>query len=127
MPRISSRTLAKVRANVNEMLTETCSLQRETGTVGTMGEPLHTWETVQSGIACRVIQAGQMQSTSATAVAGSAEAMVERYRLITPVGTPFKTDDRVVMSDGRVFDIVDVEDGLTDDAFAGAVMVRVRE
>lgn len=126
MPRISSRTLAKVRKNVNEMLTERCTLERETGTVGTMGEPLHTWETVQTGIACRVIQAGQTQSGSTTAVVGSAEAMVERYRLITPVGTPFTLNDRVVMSDGRVFEIVDVDDGLTDEAFAGAVMVRVR-
>lgn len=124
MARISSRTLAKVRAQVSGMLTEACTLQREAGTTGTMGEPLHLWETVQSGIACRVIVA--RRGDVGTAVVGGAEAMVERYRLITPVGTPFKTDDRVVMSDGRVFEIVTVEDGLTDEAFAGAIMVRVR-
>ena len=126
MPRFSDRTIALVRRNVNEMLTESCTIQRESGSRGTMGEPVHQFENVATAVACRVIRAGQTQSTSEAGQVGGQEALVEMYRLICPVDTPFTTDDRVVMSDGRVFQVVDVEDGLSDSAFAGAVMVRVR-
>jgi len=125
MPKISSRTLAIVRRNVGGMLTETCTIQRETGVKGTMGEPLHTWETVQADVACRVIMAGTRNTGDAENV-GSRESLVEQYRLITPVTTPFTLNDRVVMSDGRVFQVVAVEDGLTDEAYASCIVTRTR-
>lgn len=125
MPRFSTRTIAAVRRNVNQMLTETCTIQRETGTRGTMGEPSHLHENVATNVACRVIRTG-MRTRSQMEQVGGQEALVEMYRLITPVGTAFAVDDQVVMSDGRVFQVVDVEDGLTDEAFAGAIIARVR-
>lgn len=125
MPHFSARTIAKVRSNVNAMLTERCTLQRESGATGTMGEPIATYTTIATGILCRVIRA-KSPSGGSEMVVGSQEAMVERYRLICPVGTAFKVDDRIVMADGRTFQVIDVEDGLTDAGFAGAVITRVR-
>jgi len=125
MPSISSRTLAIVRRNVGGMLTETCTIERETGVKGSMGEPLHTWETVQSGVACRLITAGT-RNTGDAEIVGGQESLVERYRLITPVLTPFTLNDRVIMADGRVFQVVAVEDGLTDEAYASCVVTRMR-
>lgn len=126
MPRFSARTINLVRRNVNDLLTATCRIERETSSTGTMGEPLHDWDVVQADVPCRVIRLAKRTTTSAEQV-GSQETLVERYRLITPVGTNFAVDDRVVMSDGRVFQVVDVEDGLTDEAFAGVMLSRVRE
>lgn len=125
MPRFSTRTLALVRRNVDEMLVETCSIQRETGVKGTMGENLHTLTTVATGVLCRLIRVGQ-RSRSQTMQVGSQESLVEMYRLITPRATLFEVDDQVTMSDGRVFQVVDVEDGLSDEAFARVVVTRVR-
>ena len=125
MPRFSSRTLAIVQRNVNEMLTDICTISRETGATGQMGEPLHVLEVVASEVACRVIRA-RTPSSSASQVVGSQEAMVEVYRLSCPSGTAFVTDDVVTTSDGSVYQVVNVEDKLTDGAFAGAVMTRVR-
>lgn len=126
MPRFSSRTLAIVQRNVGEMLTDICTISRETGATGTMGEPLHVLEVVASEVACRVIRA-RTPSSSASQVVGSQEAMVEVYRLICPSGTAFTVDDVVTLaSDGSVYQVVNVEDKLTDGAFAGAVMTRVR-
>lgn len=125
MAYFGARTLGIVRRNVNRTLKERCTIQRETHTKGTMGEPLHEFEQVAADVACRVITAGERNRTAVMDV-GSQESLVERYRLICPVGTLFEVDNRVVMSDGRVFQIVDVEDGLTDEAYAGAIMIRVR-
>lgn len=125
MPRFSNLTLARVRKNVNEMLTETCTLERETAAVGRMGEPLHDQQTVQTSLPCRVIRAGR-RSDLQTMPVGGQEAMVEMYRLICPVGTAFTKDDRVTMTDGRMFQVVSVEDGLSDEAFAAAIITRVR-
>ncbi|MBZ0294501.1 MAG: DUF6093 family protein [Anaerolineae bacterium] len=117
--------MAKIRNQVSGLLTETCRIEREAGSVGTMGEPLHTWEVVQTGVNCRIITASE-QSRSMTQDVGSQETLVEVYRLIAAVGTPFTEDDRVVMADGRVFQVVAVEDGLTDEAYAAAIVTRER-
>lgn len=126
MPRFSDRTIAVVRRNVNEMLTETCTITRETGAKGTMGEPLHdNTEIVAQNVNCRVIRVGQ-SNRGQTMDVGAQESLVEMYRLICPVGTGFTTDDIVTMSDERVFQVLNVEDGLTDKAFSGAIIARVR-
>ncbi len=126
MPRFSARTIAIVRRNVNDMLTETCTITRETGIKGTMGEPLHdSSEIVAEDVTCRVIRVG-MPGAGRTKDVGAQETIVEMYRLICPVGAGFTTDDIITMSDGRVFQVISVEDGLTDEAFSGAIFTRAR-
>lgn len=125
MPRFSARTIAIVKRNVDETLTDTCTLKRETGATGLMGEPLHTLELVASGVPCRVIRAKTPSDSSQQAV-GSQASVVERYRLICPVGTGFTVDDVVTLSDGSVYRVVSVEDKLTDGVQSSAVITRVR-
>ena len=125
MPRFSSSTIARVQRNVNAMLTDTCTIKRMTDSLGTMGEPLNTLELIASGVLCRVIRA-KVPSDNTQQVIGSQKSMVERYRLICPVGTAFVVDDVITVSDGKVYQVVNVEDDLTDSAFAGAVITRVR-
>lgn len=128
MPKmLSARTVGLVRGRVAQMLTETCTLQRESGATGTMGEPLHDdWLIVAADVPCRVIRVGEQQRRTSVQQVGAQESMVERYRLICPVGTAFDVDDRVVMSDGRIFQVADVQDGLTDEAYCSALITRVR-
>jgi hypothetical protein len=124
MPRFSARTLAIVQRNVNEMLTDVCTIKRQTGATGTMGEPLNQLELIASDVPCRVIRA-KTPNANSQAVIGSQKAQVERYRLICPVDTAFRVDDVVIVG-SDVYQVVDVEDKLTDGAFAGAVITRVR-
>lgn len=121
----NARTVALVQARIAQTLTDTCTIERETSAVGDYGEPLHAVSAVYSDVACRVIQAINSQ-TSATADVGSREAIVDRYRLIVPTGIVLGVDDRVTVSDGTVYLVTNVEDGLTDGVFVGAVMVRER-
>lgn len=125
MPRFSDRTIALVRRNVDAMLTDTCTIERLTGTKGTMGEPLDVWETVAADVRCRVIRA-RVVSPGTTQTVGSQESMVDTYRLVCPHGTALAVDNRVQLSDDSVYHVVSVEDGLTDEGFAGAVITRVR-
>lgn len=121
---VSNRTTAIIRRRVNTTLTELCSIEHETGMKGSMGEPLHGWETVAADVPCRVIRANA--ASRGTEAVGSTEALVERWRLICPAGTVFAVDNRVRLSDGRVFQIVGIDDRLTDEAFVSALMVRAR-
>jgi hypothetical protein len=122
---ISSQTLAIVRQNVSVMLTDSCTIERESDAVGSMGEPLHEFEVVVSDVACRMIRAGA-RSTGTNNVEGGREALTDRYRLILPVGTDISTDYRVTMADGTAYEVVDVEAELTDGAFVAAVVTRTR-
>lgn len=124
---VSNRTIALVRRRVNAFLTERCSIEREAGMKGSMGEPLHGWEMVADNVQCRVITVNQSSTQTEYEAVGSTEALVERWRLICPAGTVFAVDNRVRLSDGRVFQIVDVDDRLTDEAFVSAMMVRARD
>lgn len=123
---IPDRTIELIRRRVNSYLDDTCRIERESGSPGLMGERLRDLLLVASNVSCRVIRLTKRTNTAAQEVGGQ-EALVERYRLILPVGTAFAVDDRVVMSNGDVYQVVDVEDHMSDGAFVGAMLTRVRE
>ncbi len=125
MPAFSTRTIAKVQQNVNAMLTDRCTLSRKSDATGLRGEPLNATEIIASNVPCRVIRS-KVPSDNAQQVIGSQKSMVERYRLICPVGTAFVVDDVVTLADGSVYNVVNVEDQLTDSVQASAVITRVR-
>jgi len=114
-----------VRQNVSVMLTETCTIERETVSVGDMGQSLHEFAEVAADVACRIIRAGT-NSTGSSNNDGGREALTDRFRLILPVGTDISTDYRVRMADESLYQVVDVEAALTDAAFVAAVIVRAR-
>jgi hypothetical protein len=125
MPRFSDRALARVRRNVEAMLTDTCSIERETYSKGTMGEPLHTFEVVAEDVPCRVLQAGRGYGSNYMEVGGQ-EALRELTRVVLRRDAEFVVNDRIVMADGRTYLVIDAEDALTDSAFVDAVCTRVR-
>jgi Phage head-tail joining protein len=122
---VSSRITAIIRKRVNTFLTERCSIERESGTKGRMGEPLHDWETVATDVPYRAIQAGTSNTTEGAAV-GSTEALIETLKLIFMADTALAVDYRVRLADDRVYQIVDIEDRLTDGAFVSVLAVRAR-
>lgn len=126
LPKISSRTKAIVQRNVNAMLTDRCRIERESGSRGKAGEPLHNWVVVATGVPYREIMAGR-RTGSQTRQVGGQEAMVDLPRLIFPTGTSFTGNNRVIdETDGRIWHIVAVEDGYTDAAYVSCQAARVR-
>lgn len=123
MPRISARTVAKMRQYVGESLTDACTISREQETRGSMGERLREYALVAVDVPCRVIMQGA-GARGARAV-GASEALVERLRLIVAHDVGIQTDDRVAVN-GAVYEVAGLEDGLTDSGFVSAEIVRVR-
>ena len=119
------QTLRVIQSRVDSMLTDSCTIERESGGVGLMGEPVCGWTVIAQNVPCRVISAGR-GSRSAYEEVGSQEALVQRYRLMCEKGTAFTVNDRVTVN-GNVYQIVDVMDGWTDSVMVGAVMVGVRD
>lgn len=124
MPTFRKTTLARVRRNVSAMLTERCSIEREVYMKGTIGEPVHVFQSVAEDVPCRVLKAGSRYASMYQEV-GSQEALTDLHRVALLRGTDFRVDDRIVVGE-RVYLVVGVEDALTDDAFVDAVVTRVR-
>lgn len=120
---LSKRTRVLVRQRVRAYLNETCLIERELDTVGDMGEPTHVWGLVDNA-PCRIIGVGRRGQSVAEAVGGQ-EALVDAYRLILPAGTDLATDYRVTVGE-RVYQVVAVDDDLTDEAFVSAIITRAR-
>ena len=119
---MSSWITGKIRARVASFMTDTCTIEREVDAYDKYGSPVREWETSASGVACRVIRAGD-QSRGAMGDNALRETMTETYRLIVPVGTVLGVDYRVTIN-GKTYQIVNLIDAWTDAMDVQAIMVR---
>jgi hypothetical protein len=125
MPRlISARTVALVRRTAERTLTDVCTIEKLTGSRGTMGEPLDDWVLVAEDVPCRIITAGT-QSTSKAEAVGGQEALKDLHECIVPVGTSIDVDHRVITG-GVTYEVVALETALTDAAFVKVLVSRAR-
>jgi hypothetical protein len=120
-----ARIIAYARRQLERTLTDTCRIEKEGDTTGTMGEPQHSWEIVQEDVPCRVIRVGGSRPGRTEGVSDR-ESMVEEFRLILPFGTEIDLDYRVVLADGQVFMVISIVDQWTDAADVQVIMVRER-
>lgn len=121
----SKRTIAIVRRRVEAFLTERCDLSVQGTSVGDMGQPLATWTVVAADVTCRIIRAGSTFASTNT-ITGGREALVDTLRLIVPHETEIAADYRVQVEGGHLYEVVEVLDDLTDEAFVQAIIKRLR-
>ena len=121
---LPSTILNQLRTTVNRWLTETAIIERQTESRGVYGEQVHDWETVASGVACRVINAGNSNAGNNQQF-GNQELMMDRYKIVMPTGTVVDVDYRITVA-GRVYDVVAIVDDRTDSTDVQAIVSRVR-
>lgn len=122
---VNLRVLTILRKATASFLTETCTIEALVNGRDAFGNKVQNqWETVASGVACRVITAGTNRQAAMQDV-GTQEAMVETYRLVVPAGTALDIDQRVTVND-VTYQIVSVLVARTDETDRQAVMTRVR-
>lgn len=121
---IRKQTVQSVRAVVNQTLTECADILRPTGAVDALGAPTHAMETASEGVKCRIIRAGSQSVDMATGE-GLVEQIKDRYRAILPYGTVLGVDYQIVIGE-RTYSVIAIDDDLTDAAFVGAVVLRLR-
>lgn len=120
----SPQMVAFIQSMARRWMTSTCTIEREAESFGAFGEPIHTWEILSSGTACRLITSKGANSPQ-LAVVADRETMEDTYRISLPVGTTLATDYRITTG-GNVYNVVAVLDGRTDSADVQALLVRMR-
>jgi len=120
-----SGTRQYIRSITERFLTDTCTIEARQAGTGEFGNAQQTaWQTVATGVQCRVINlSGLLANTGA--VAGR-EAMTETYRLICPHDTALDIDQRITLADGTTYHVVDVKLSLTDKTDVQATITRAR-
>ena len=120
---ITSGLLGGIKSTLAAFLTDTCTIDVRQMAVGEFGEPVEVYSNVASSVACRVIMLDRR--TSAELLSGR-EGMTDVHRLICPAGTALEADQRVTLSGGDVYYVVDVLTTQTDAVDAQAMIVRQR-
>ncbi len=127
MLRLPGAVLAQMRAAAESLMTDTCTLEARSASVGEYGEPTEEFVVVDASVPCRVITPAPMREGGENRATLAREAQLDVYRLVVPYGTALDIDQRVTLaSDGAVYDVVDVLMGRTDATDRQAVIVRVR-
>lgn len=114
--------LAKMRAAVRRMLTDRCTIERETHTTGAYGDVVRAWALVASDVPCRIITARRTDLNAASLTAGR-ETLSAVYRIALPHDTALQADDRITVN-GQVFGVTRIEAAQTDRAYVSAIIAR---
>lgn len=114
--------LDMLRRRTAAMLSDTCTIEAETGGRGVYGEPTHQWTTAAANVPCRLLPSRRGPAEDER---GHQHTLVDRYRLIVPYGTALDVGQRVTVGDVayRIVALVDQHTGAVD---AQAVVERAR-
>lgn len=121
---MNSQLFAYIKRITTTFQTATCTIQQRTGLTNAMGDPGETFDTVASGVPCRVITEGGYGQNRSQPVA-SREAQVDAYRISLPAGTVIGHDYRVIVVDDT-YDVTGIIDQRTDENDIQVRVVKVR-
>jgi hypothetical protein len=120
---LNTMVRARIRAIAAKWLKDRCNITVQTTATGPLGEQLDQYVSVQSNVPCRVIKVSMSPSAM---IVGGQESMQDMYRVSVPVGTALAVDQRIELSNGLEYDVVDLETELTDEMFEHALVSRQR-
>lgn len=110
MPRLglSASQLARMRAEVAQLLPNTCTIQQPTNTKDGKGGVVQTWSTAVGGanVPCRL---DPMDKPVQADEQGQREAIVNQRRLTVPYDAPLAVDYRVIVG-SETYEIRDLAD-----------------
>jgi len=121
----SSRNLAYIRQRLATFLTETATIEkRDINAVDRLGVPVEdAFTLVSTDVACRVIDSRNRRN--GWMEIGQADAMVDMYRIVFPVGTDVEQDYRITVG-ARKYHVVEVVDDRSDAADRQVSVKRIR-
>lgn len=119
---ITADSLARLRALAAKTLTDSCTIEKEADATGAYGEPVHAWEIVASGVACRVLPAGDSTSSRA-GTSGERENLEEMYQVALPYETEIGADYRITVGGVRYL-VVYVEIAPTDAMWVEVIVTK---
>jgi hypothetical protein len=121
----NTRTLAFIKRVTDTFLKDTCTIEKQVDSTDIYGATYPDFVTVDTGVLCRVITAGQGNTPQAQNVGGR-ESIENATRIICETGTVLDVDYRITTSDGTVWTVVDLEIDRTDENDVQAVVIRAQ-
>lgn len=121
---MSAVILAKLRAQAHaQYLTDTCKIERSRQVSTDFMELVDDWFLVADDVACRVVRAG---GTAGKMIEqqGQGQAVSDEYRIALANTQDIQADDRITHA-GKIYDVVRLEDDLSEKFFRHAV-VKIR-
>ena len=113
------RILSNIRTKLNTFLSDTCTIRRKLKSYDPAGAPTGAGEIVEADVSCRVIEGkGDLDDI------GNQQILTEWYRLIVPVGTELNAGYSIELSDGTIFQIIDMIARRTEAMDVQAIMKR---
>jgi head-tail adaptor len=86
--------------------------------------PIDVWSIRANEVKCRLVRSKAIQGDSIAEI-GEREAITSEYRLAVMIETDVNSDDRIIFH-GETFDVVHVDDSLTDKFFKHVIIKRRR-
>lgn len=118
---MSAVMLAKLRAKAQaHYLTDTCKVERSQPVSTDFMELVDAWYTVADGVACRAVRAGAGTSQMIEKL-GLGQAVGDEYKFAFADSQDLQADDRITHN-GKVYDVVRLEDDLSEKFFRHAVV-----
>ena len=126
---LNSTVRATLRNKALTFLIDTCTIEAKTQSVDEIGAPVNAWIVVASSVPCRVVMAGRSNANNAN-LAAMQESMTDTYKLSVPVQNStynwtLAIDQRITIN-SVIYNVVSIEDGLTDTIFRQAILTRER-
>lgn len=104
MSAVRSRLLSRVQTRLETFLgTDTCTISREGDSSDSTGAPTYVPVIVASNVPCRLIE-----GKSDTENIGDQESLSDWYRLIVPIGTELGVDYQITLSDGAIYQVIEL-------------------
>lgn len=118
----------QIEDQARQWLKDTCSLYRSEYVINEFGESVQSTVQVASGIPCRVTQSNSTRVQIATV--GRQERIISTYRLTIPLKSPtynfdLAVNQQVMLSNGKRYEIIQIEDALTDAVWRQADIAEV--
>ena len=120
---VPSAVRGYMRAQANALMTDTCTIARLSDALDASGASVNAWETVSSGVACRMISAGQRFNND-PAIKAEKAVLAERYRIVLPAGTSIAVQNRITLdSDDSAWLVASVITSQTDEVSVQVIVV----
>src|SRR5512139_2327964 len=112
--------LSYLRATIDAMLPDTCTILSEALSPDGQGGQTSTWGTVSQNVACRLDEAAQTGGNTLVP-AGGALREAHRYMLSLPYATTINAHDRVEIS-SNTYNVISVNEDVSWHAVMRAVL-----
>jgi len=123
---LTTAELSGIRADISDLMPDTCTIQKVTYTVDAIGAPARSYSTRASGVACRLDPVDSITLTGKEVVSAIKNYILTEgmYVFTLPHDTVINESDRVIHN-AITYEVVHVDDSKSWDASTRCVLKTI--